>query len=240
MAAVTQLLNEWKRVLVVSMSVVVLNTPSKTTPTTNRSRDVDAIISARKAQLLSAKARNDELYNTLAKHAEARSAQKARQRAPPSSSDKRHGSSNSSNSSSSSSSSNNSARSPEKQLESKAQDESSAVLQRAQQLEATVLTTMQQQMNDLRMAQESSTEEIKGQMTALDEKLAESLDERIRLALEGGGGSRRGSPSAGSRNGSPSHKGSPTHRASLSDRLDAMSAKMTCVQPRKQARLQLV
>lgn len=204
------------------MSVVVLNTPGTTTPSSrntpgkttpnSRSRAVDALISAKKAQLLSAKAKNDELYNTLAKHAEARSAQKAREHARHSSEKRRlvEGSI--------------SARSPEKQLEFKAQDDYAA-LERARQLEATVLTTMQEQMNDLRTAQESSTEEIKEQMSALDEKLAQSLDQRIRLALEGGGsGSRRGSPSGAS----PSHRGSsPSHRASLSDRLDAMGAKMT-------------
>ena len=49
-------------------------TTQQTTPP--QTRHVDTIISARKAQLISAKARNDELYSALTKHAEARSAQK--------------------------------------------------------------------------------------------------------------------------------------------------------------------
>lgn len=47
------------------------------TPQKTPQRDVDAVISARKAQLLSAKARNDQLYSTLAVRAQQRSHHKA-------------------------------------------------------------------------------------------------------------------------------------------------------------------
>jgi len=46
------------------------------TPQKTPQRDVDAVISARKAQLLSAKARNDQLYSTLSVRAQQRSHQK--------------------------------------------------------------------------------------------------------------------------------------------------------------------
>jgi hypothetical protein len=200
-----------------------------TPKTPSRVRNVDAIISARKQQLLSAKARNDELFNTLAKHAEVRSAQKAKQHRAASTA-----------SSLSASENDNGAINGAPSTASKATPRSSdqhqqAALKQAQQMEAVVLTTVQQQMNDLRTAQESSAEEIKEQMSALDDRLASTLDERIRLALQKKsdrsattsptfGGSSSGSP-LGNFGGSAA--GSPTYpRTSVTDRLDAVNAKL--------------
>mmetsp|Transcript_39573 Transcript_39573/g.79921 ORF Transcript_39573/g.79921 Transcript_39573/m.79921 type:complete len:453 (-) Transcript_39573:82-1440(-) len=166
-----------------TMTQVVAKTPQKTPV-----RDVDAVISARKAQLLSAKARNDQLYSSLSSRAAQRSATKTPLSATRVEKD------NTENRPSSPSSPNlnrhmSEANSPWKNhlaMLKRAKEEAdeaklreSSALMQARQVNDSLLSSVQEQLNDMKADAEDAHEDLRTEISDSSETLRAKLEMRL-------------------------------------------------------------